>query len=358
MENDPMRANLNLVHIVIQRSPVMLSVFACILLTSASVRAATIMSEKLKEEFEVAPAAEKTKKFEAVLQERDLALVQQGASDEQAKSAKEDAKVAHQEVAKDDSAKLLRSGVTVGFAVALQFPAFATHNTAQANVESTGMPYVVFLPHYWGASEATREYCASNWGSGDEDEAQTAAAAIAHKRALRLFDNIVAAIHSVGSPNKIAIAAHFVNEYSNGHGIVQGIIDWDATSEPAATHEQRKADLIQWLADQDWNPSQRGSCGWKKVGFWVGRPLNYSAKVRMGENEFANRNMVPKFAFGLTFTPNAYVSVLLGVTVGNAELVQGDGQTIESKTCWAGTFALGGNLDLAGTIFKIAQKVP
>ncbi|HLL48161.1 MAG TPA: hypothetical protein VK399_15785, partial [Longimicrobiaceae bacterium] len=96
-------------------------------------------------------------------------------------------------------------GITGGFAFTIQTPLGSLDGTSQEVVKTTGMPYLMALPGYWGASEATRAYCAASWGSGDENTAAKAASAVAHKRAELLFETIVDAFESGADETKPAL---------------------------------------------------------------------------------------------------------------------------------------------------------
>ncbi|WP_147470318.1 hypothetical protein [Corallococcus sp. AB049A] len=126
----------------------------------------------------------------------------------------------------------------------------------------------------------------------------------------------------------------------------------------SGNREARKKDIIQWIADQDWNSTLRGKCFALKWGAYLGRTLNNEVRVRVGGGGIEKRNYVPQLSFGATFAPNAYVSVLAGVTVGNVEVQGEEGTPRDPRTLWSGNVSVGGNFDLAAALLKGAQSLP
>ncbi|MCY1033367.1 hypothetical protein OV207_18075 [Corallococcus sp. BB11-1] len=141
--------------------------------------------------------------------------------------------------------------------------------------------------------------------------------------------------------------------------IVAQIRIWLRDSTPASQErEASKKDIIRWIAEQDWKSTLRGNCWKKRIGVFLGRPLNHEVRVKVGGLGIEKRDYVPQLAFGGTFTPNAYVSVLVGLTVGNVEVQGSEGTPRDPRTAWAGNVSVGGNFDLAAALFKGAQSIP
>ena len=68
------------------------------------------------------------------------------------------------------------------------------------------MPYLMALPFYWGNPEATREACASAYTGAAEDTIDSAARAIAKKRAIRIVTDIESSIAAAGGARAITSA--------------------------------------------------------------------------------------------------------------------------------------------------------
>jgi hypothetical protein len=119
-----------------------------------------------------------------------------------------------------------------------------------------------------------------------------------------------------------------------------------------ALGSEQEANILNVLAQHGWNPTLPGKCFWKRVGVWVGRPLGYATQTRLrGDTERVKREIDPVVAFGVGFTPHAYLSLLVGVTLANIEVAPSSGAVTQGLT-WAGTIAIGGNLDLVGAWLK------
>ena len=262
------------------------------------------------------------------------------------------------------SGKLISSGLTGGLGFAVQVPARRVDGAKLLASKAVAMPYLMVLPFYFGAPEATRHYCASHWAGGNENTAQRAAMAIAEQRAELLFDSIVSAIRA-GQQNDAAIATQLLGDKTVvvkrdgqcmsvrvGEDLVTSIRSWvSARTGSAEAQARQRAHLVAWLAAQDWNPSLPGDCLSKKLGLWVGKPLSHKAKSTVRDTGEAVREFSPIVAFGAGFSPNANFSLLIGLTVGSLADVR-DANTSVDVTSLTGTLAIGGNLDLLGSLFK------
>lgn len=279
------------------------------------------------------------------------------ASAKKAEQAAQDAKSILDEI---KTGKLISSGLTAGVALSVQTPIGSTNGTHQDSVNAVAMPYLMAVPGYWWLPQATREYCASSWGAGDESASQDAAIAIAARRATLLFTKIVDAIRA-GEEDDLVIATALLGDLTvqvsdNGaerlahvaQGIVQAARKWNNNH---GTPEQ-KDEIISWLADQDWNPARRGSCVLTKFGAWIGKPADYQVRGTLEGTSLSDAKFTPAAAFGLAFSPNAYFSFLVGVTVGTLSDSSAGSGVNASATCWGGTIAVGGNVDLVGGLFK------
>jgi hypothetical protein len=294
----------------------------------------------------------------------DSAALKVQSAQSEAKVAKEEATEAKENFDTLKSGKLISSGLTGGLALAVQTPLGTVDSTGQKSSKAVAMPYLLVLPAYFSKPEAVRVYCASTWGSGSESTAQRAAIAIAKERAELLFDAVVSAIRAE-QKDDAAIATQLLGDKAievtrddttrkvySAQEVVTAIRDWDSPGKgDQAAKSNKRNEIIQWLAAQDWNPSLKGRCGWTKVGVWVGKPLAYDIRSTVKDAGQAERQFSSVVAFGLGYSPNAYFSILGGVTLGNIADVRDDNTKVDVPA-WAGTVAIGGNLDLLGGIFK------
>jgi hypothetical protein len=280
----------------------------------------------------------------------------------QAAAAGAKAVAAEDALAEVQGGKFISSGLTGGVALAIQTPLGRLKGTSQTSAASTAMPYVMILPAYWAAPEATRVYCASDWGSGRQILASRAALAVAKEQAEVLFDTIVSSLNAKESAE--VIADQFLLERAKealgegraaqakslSTGLVNAIDQWNQSKAKTGPEGSRQRDdIIVAIANLDWNIALSGRCGWKKWGPWVGKPLAYDARTTLTGFGDSERQFSPVVALGVGWSPNSYFSLLAGVTLGNVS-TQGDAPV--DKSCWAGTFAIGGNLDLLGRLFK------
>ncbi len=137
----------------------------------------------------------------------------------------------------------------------------------------------------------------------------------------------------------------------------RAIYEWRRMSEDSASdvakRKERREAIVGDMSLNKWDPTLRGSCWKHRWGFWLGRPLNFSAEVHLaGPSPVVDgeRDVEAYLATGIAWIPNAYFAVLGGVTHGTVRADRTDGDTTEGV--WAGTFAVGGNLDLASLFVK------
>ncbi|WP_434385968.1 hypothetical protein [Melittangium boletus] len=365
-------------------------------------------------------------------------------------------KLAEQQVQSDsaqkavsDNAKLLRSGITVGVGLGVQFPLASVKGTSMQLASLSAMPYVAFAPAYWGDADALEAYCASSWGGGGESDAAAAAMEVARRKAANKLDALLSAMNA-GAPDDSLItwassnpatawdkyeeareaflsvekssrsrreaivgrlaellqavdsssgkssaelkaakdalglklqefksaqqqfeiarrryqyaSAEYVRSFSTDRmaAIVAKIRIWrDDASLTEDQRETSKNDIIRWMAEQEWNSSLRGRCRLYKLGLFVGLPIGSEVQVKVsGSDERQTRDHKSRIAFGFAFTPNAYISVLLGASMGVVERQGPEGTPRDGRTMWSGVFSLGGNFDLAAALLKGAQSLP
>lgn len=123
---------------------------------------------------------------------------------------------------------------------------------------------------------------------------------------------------------------------------------------------KRRLTLLLQSTVVGWATDLRPSCGWHHLGFWFGYPLPFKVTVPAlfgsdGEERTVRTRVRVKdiFAAGLGVSPNAYVSILTGVSVGLANLPgpQGLGDN-DNEVVWTWLLGLGGNAD----IFTLLRK--
>lgn len=264
------------------------------------------------------------------------------------------------------SGQLISYGITAGAAVAIQTPSWKV-DADQRNFAMVAMPYIFVLPAYWLAPQATREYCGASWAAGGEAEASAAAMHVAKARAAMRFQNL-----------EVRIGRDYESKRWDGKVLIDGrpsyvprVRDYlkrreqelsratDATTKKVvqARLDEERAALIEELASNDWDPGLDGNCKRKAFGAWVGRPLNYTTSVEfeeiVSEEQMVverRREIHPVFAVGLGYSPNAYISLLFGITVARVEI--DTDMNNSNDILLAGTVAIGGNLDILGGVFK------
>ncbi len=273
--------------------------------------------------------------------------------EERAEKAAVEAKEAVDELR---SGKLMSSGFTGGVALAVQFLGPFNNDQAEQMVPvATAMPYVVVLPGYWGAPQATREACASSWSGMDADTIDSAARAITRKRAVKVFDGVVRRVRVDPNVTPKAVIDELQPRYANEKAnmdIVKAAKAYVAVdSDPSRKGEAEKfrQDVVEWMAGMEWRASREANCVGRRFGVWFGLPLKYEAMTRVqgAEKPDARRTVDPTIAFGAAFTPSPYLTVMLGLTAASVPLDEA-----QNRTLWSTTLALGGNLDIATALTK------
>jgi hypothetical protein len=218
--------------------------------------------------------------------------------------------------------KFIQYGITGGVAAALQtgWSSKGTDGAEQLSNAVTAMPYALIVPAYWWQPDITATYCATKYGT-DSVTAQEAARSYSVRK-------VVATL----SPSRRTA-------YDNGDATVRDEVDQEAR--------------------QLWNPTLGGKCGLTRIAFFVGKPLEYDASVKPSSKEEQQKMKVNSFAaLGMGYAPNAYVTVLAGVSLNYIEIsgkeAMGDQAATPDKLrrFTTAVFAIGGNIDIVGSIFK------
>ena len=275
--------------------------------------------------------------------------------------------------------KLIRVGVTAGVAAALMVPLAASDGFELKNADMTAVTYVQFLPWYWLAKHtaAKRTYCASAWTAEPRSSRVDRASAAAREEARRWIRVLVDQQHLLqplnpNGPNgqtkhgkeKRALLVEKSDDTSptfivdsegnkkalqlpaGGLWAVEEIARLEAEGKKAEA-EIAFAKLVSAVAATLWEPTKSTSCGGSKFGVWVGLPLPYETRVS-GDGVDAERSVKPLPALGVSFTPNAYVSFLVGIAGGSFKAPD-TGPRRQVLTFTAG---LGGNLDFVGLLLS------
>ncbi|WP_426731628.1 hypothetical protein [Myxococcus faecalis] len=226
--------------------------------------------------------------------------------------------------------KLIAYGVTAGFSLVAQTrsPGPAKDKAAQRSLNVTTMPYVALIPAYWFFNDSLSTYCASNFISTDDAAATSAA-----------FERAKIRARAGASPELLR----------------------RLNSTSPETKQAAEDELHKLAKDKIWNPEPgyRGRCGWAKVGLYIGKPSDYDASIlpSRGQQEI-KRKVNPTGSIGLAIVPNAYVTVLLGMTASSytepavPESGGEPGRPEEIHRFSSFTLGVGGNLDLLGALFK------
>lgn len=274
-------------------------------------------------------------------------------------AAKPDEKTeAEKELDKLKAGKLIRWGITGGVAPAFYQPLH--YKKDAASVPAMGaLTYVLMLPGYWRSRPEQNIYCANRW-SGAENEAAAARAAddLAVDRAKLIVERLLAAqksgaLKSGAATEIMCTDGRCVQDEPGVEALARKINlggdDADAARTTLTAIVQRST--------FDWTSGISASCRSRMFGMWFGYPLKYTATVprevmtSTGVEYRRDRLEVqPIFATGLGFSPNAYVSLLAGISLGKANLPPGKDKDDELVVSFL--FGLGGNLDLLGFLTK------
>lgn len=276
-----------------------------------------------------------------------------------AETKPEEKSEAEKDLDKLKAGKLIRWGITAGVAPAFYQPLAYSKNAA--SVPGMGaLTYVMFHPGYWRSKPETNIYCANRWG-GSENEAAAARAAddLAVERAKLIVDRLLAS-DKAGSLRAGEAAAILCGEGTCGQddrrvaALARQVNN--AGDEAEAARTTLTALVIRTTFD--WRSGIPARCGSRMVGMWFGYPLKYAATVphtvllpnNKSEVRRDRLDVQPLFATGIGVSPNAYVSLLAGISLGKVNLPPGKDKDEELVVSFL--FGIGGNLDLLGFLTK------
>lgn len=313
----------------------------------------------------------------------DLAELDKKQAEEATARAREETEAAKAELESEKSAKLLEFGLTVGTAFAVQVPvvlqsAGPSTQIRQRTASATAMPYLMLLPGFWTGNGYVRKYCASQWAGKSEATASRAADALAREKAALHLDVLLDAVRNhptvtlsqLGSKqpaeeNLVPPATEkSVQPKDEGEPPSRGLehltqAQLDGVKRLLATTDVAEKELLRHALETElmtsvvkWTPGRPArACGWRKIGAWVGIPVKYEARVEGQPFEVAvnaKTELDPVIAFGLGYTPNAYVSVLLGGSYNRVSVASSmsDPEARNLAGLWTLTVGLGVNADI------------
>lgn len=266
---------------------------------------------------------------------------------------------AQKELDKLKAGKLIRWGITGGVAPAFYQPLNYSKNAA--SVPGMGaLTYVMFHPGYWRSKPETNIYCANRW-TGEANEAAAASAAddLAVERAKLIVDRLLASdkANNLGPKEVTAIMCAEGPCGQDDHQVA-GLARRANTGGSDAEAARTALTAVVIRTTFDWRSGIPARCGSRMVGMWFGYPLKYTAtvphvvKLADGKSEVRRDRLdvTPLFATGLGVSPNAYVSLLAGISLGKVNLPPGKDKDDELVVSFL--FGIGGNLDLLGFLTK------
>jgi hypothetical protein len=111
--------------------------------------------------------------------------------------------------------------------------------------------------------------------------------------------------------------------------------------------------------DRYWDLDRDGACGLTKLGLFVGKPISYDASVvKDSSSGQSKENVASFFSIGAAYVPNAYVTMLAGVSI-NSITIPGTAATDAEpaipdslRRFVTVVFGLGGNIDVLSQLFN------
>lgn len=284
-----------------------------------------------------------------------------------------------------EAERLMKFGVTFGVGLTVQIPLLHSNGRlARLEAPQAGvMPYLLFMPAFWGGSASKRAYCAAEWSAS-----QAAAVAAAEekqnqdRRALReriangegerdelegtlkeneefrdkLEQKLKGTEEACKELRKKAEGKDAsVQDRDNAKECVEeleaGFTKWDTLKEEIEDQKAELEELDKQLRDnraalRELNVAAFNRSCWKHkyLGFYAGYPATFDATTTVPQGTFDDeqrREVRPIISFGYAMAPNALIAALAGATVGT---VKRDDES--DATFWALTVGLGGNADL------------
>jgi len=276
-------------------------------------------------------------------------------ADKQAEKKPEEKSDAEKDLDKLKAGKLIRWGITAGVGPAFYAP-LHTSGGRPAVPGVGAITYVMFHPFYWRNAPAQNIYCANQWsGTASETVASRAADDAAKERAEPLVENLLTAQKSGALDEYTVVNMICPNE--NCKPLAAEIIRLAEAANSASKNATQYKSTLNGIVQRytlGWTSGIAAKCGSRRFGLWAGYPIKYSAtlpyKDPMGDNKRDKLEVTPLFAGGLGFSPNAYVSLLAGVSFGHVNLPPGKDKDDELVVSLI--MGIGGNLDILGLLTK------
>jgi hypothetical protein len=285
---------------------------------------------------------------------------------------KQQVKEKEDKIAELKSGKLIRFGLTAGFAASVTF---GVGIERQTNPHLGSLVYLMVHPAYWMNNGPRNAYCSSSWVGDGSQEPSEAASAVARNEAKRRLDAIVAEIQANipedQTIEKLMLDLEIYEEDKSKNKNAQQKIYAEARRlsklDPfSLEYTTGRANLSQAIANYGYAPHWKSSCKSYRIGLWLGKPLGYESNVRLSDRVFnatdnskivsdrttRQREINPIFAAGVGFTPSSYLSVLAGYTLSTAPELNEKNEKIRDRNIHGLMFGVGGNLDILTLLTK------
>jgi hypothetical protein len=214
--------------------------------------------------------------------------------------------------------KLLLAGAAVGAAFAFEYHFIG--EATKGHPDASVLPYVGFLPGYWGDGDPSQEvFCAKRYWGTRIDGSQSAADALARKQAALLLDALVAARKTYGeNAMNDVLDAHGVFTSSAARDLLKKAINvMVKAQEGSAEYKNARVSAQNLLAAEqyDWRIGRTARCTKYMFGFWLGRPLGTREFQPQDDDVEGPLEYTPLVASGLLMSPNYNVTVLVGASL-------------------------------------------
>lgn len=280
----------------------------------------------------------------------------EAAAASEAEEKKDDESDAKKELEKLKAGKLIRWGITAGIAPAFYQPFH--YSKKAASVPGMGaLTYVMLHPGYWRSRPETNIYCANRYiGQDAEDAASAAADNLSKDRAKLIIERLLASakvgvLKKPGAAREIMCARN--NNCVSDEREVRALANKVNAGGDDAEAARTTLTAIVQRETFDWRSGIAARCGSRMLGMWFGYPIKYTATIphldKDGKVERSKLDVTPIFATGLGVSPNAYISLLAGISLGKVNLPPADD---DEEWVVSFLFGLGGNLDLIGLLTK------
>lgn len=241
----------------------------------------------------------------------------------------------------EERLELLKNGKLISYGITGGMSASVVAGFGKTRQNSPGfatMPYVMVHPAYWVSSQSFREYCASAWSSGSEADAAKAAFGAEKKKAFQFIQALTETIKAGGDGKTLLDE---IKDDSIKKAIQKGATELSKINSQAE-YDDKKSLLASVLANEEWAPHWTAKCyAHKFFGLWIGKPMGYEAIVT-SENPQAKQKIDWGFSAGYGISPNAYLSILTGISLGKFY----DDTHKKERNVYGFVLGVGGNLDI------------